>query len=357
MAVFLLFIFLSGNFIFGVIEKKDYIIKYFLIILLWILIWGNYSNADYINYLNSYNRNAEFIIGSNTSEIIWCYLMKFSNLINLNYNQFLLIISFISFYMLIKTTNKYTNNLNLFFVLYTIYPFFLNAVQIRFFFASSLAILILRIPDKKYYFIMSMTLLLIASFIHYSFFLLFPYMFLRKIKENKYKKIIFVSTIFLFCLFALDFHITLLKKVSFGPISNIYFKVKPYLSFKPSFLGFTLMVLIHFMLFFIFYVTYNEIKDSANGKLLDVFYKINVYSFILIPFYYINGNFMRMLQFFVIINYIFFAFSYKYIPKNKKIIYIFLFLSFPVIEFFRNIYLDNLQSVFYAILNNNYIFD
>jgi len=319
MTLILLLFFLFGNIFIGVFQIKESIIKYFLIILLWVLIWGNYANADYISYLNLYNRIGIYGEGYITTEFLWVYLMKFSNILNLNYTHFLFIISLISFYNIIRTVRKYSKNLNLFFVLYTIYPFFLNAVQIRFFFASSIAILILKYSKDKYYIFKSFITLLIASFIHYSFFILVPFLFLEKINKKYYNRLILIISIVLFISFINNSYLSILSR--FFDTQKIIF----YLENKPSFLGFIFMVLIHFLSFAIFFITYKKIKFKVDKNIIEIFYKLNIYSFLLIPFYYINGNFMRIFQFFAIINYIFFIFSYNYIPKNQKIIFFFYF--------------------------------
>ena len=192
MAYIISIFFILFNFIISWSKKNSKIIAFLFLVFMWLLFWGNYKNADYINYYNffiSYTFGGNIIL---SSEIGYQLLNKVIAYFTNDFAVFRLIISLLGLGLISSTVEKYTKYTGIVYVLYFIYPFLLDIVQIRNFLAMSIFIFSIRylISEKKEDNFKYILCILIASSIHYAAILYLPLIFISKFKA---KGLIYVS--------------------------------------------------------------------------------------------------------------------------------------------------------------------
>lgn len=116
-------------------KKRSLCIAVILLILLIILMGGNSDNIDYTIYNNMYNSSFFY------KDIGFGILINISKFIGLDINYFRLMISIIGLLLIHKSLIKMTSQKYYFFYLiYFIYPFLFDVVQVRNFLAMSIFI-------------------------------------------------------------------------------------------------------------------------------------------------------------------------------------------------------------------------
>lgn len=116
-------------------KKRNLCLSVILLLLLMILMGGNSDNIDYTIYENMYN--SSFF----SKDIGFGILINFSKFIGLDINSFRLMISIIGLFLIHKSLIKMANQKYAFFYLiYFIYPFLFDVVQVRNFLAMSIFI-------------------------------------------------------------------------------------------------------------------------------------------------------------------------------------------------------------------------
>ena len=119
-------------------------IAFLNIAFMWIIISLNYNNPDYNNYLRIYN-NPEII-----SDFGFSVLCKAFNGLHLSYNCMLGFISSICLLLLYKTFKRMSDKVALVTMLYMLYPFFADAIQIRNFIAMSIVLYAMKFINNRH---------------------------------------------------------------------------------------------------------------------------------------------------------------------------------------------------------------
>ena len=122
------------------VSKKDN--KYvfvFGLIFMWVLFGWSYGNADYPIYLGRFYNYSNTI--SEITEPLFTNLMSIFNLLKFNYQEFLIIISAIILTIYGIFINKMTKNINFVLLLYFIFPFSMDVVQLRYTIATTIIII------------------------------------------------------------------------------------------------------------------------------------------------------------------------------------------------------------------------
>lgn len=351
---------------FSIINNKSRYVYAYLIVLLWIISSFTYGNADETIYISRYTNIEAW--KSNT-ELLYYYLIKFANSINLNYVQFKMLTSTIQLALISSTVLKYSKKPNLVIVFYFIFPFMMNVAQMRNALATSIFIFSLRflIEDLHRDSLIRKRLLttnelkyiigiVIASFIHTS--AIFWLLLLIPLKFNE--KIVTISTIMISCSVAFFNPSTLNKILSlFGTSTRIgAYTTEAYSSTRLLLLNGALFrtclfALVVFM--FIFYLkTFGELSDEIYFLL-----KVNTILLTVLPIIYFYTPEMYRAQVDTsILIYILGFNTLSDVKKNgiiplKNFVIFFIITSLSLSSLYFLIIRGNFESVFYPIFNNN----
>lgn len=346
------------NLLYAFVKKEQKILSFALMFLAWILFWGNNNNPDYEVYLSIYNSNGEYT--TNSLEIGFIVLVKFFNLINFNYEMFLMTISFLAFYLIHTTVRKLTTNYNYVYSLYFLFPLFIDIVQIRNFLMMAIFIYATRflLENKKIKYLIT---ILLASTFQMSAIALLPFVFINNKGMNFFGRIIFLVSISSSIIILMNGkkipYIDNLIDFSQSEKLSLYFETTTNYGFVLywflQIISFALIVLSRKL-----YLKYENvnIENSIKMKYINLVYWINVFSFMYLPFYLLNSNFSRLLRNLVILNYIVVAITTIVIKdKNERRLYIIL-TSIYILILFGILQFPFLNEVIKPVLENNILF-
>lgn len=340
-------------------NSKGLLVSTFL--LYWVLIFGNNNNPDYLIYQRLYQFQSSKDAGYNL-------LAKIFNSVNISYNVFLAIVSFVCLLLIFSTVLRYTNNYSYIFLLYFAYPLMLDAIQIRNFIVMSIFIFAIRYLEEysiknilKYIF-----LICIASSFQITGLIYLPIVFFVKMDNSKIKKTIFYILIIIGGIFSV-FRKSLLNY--FGLFVTHFIgeeRGSTFFEVKTNF-GFLLPWFIQIMIIGIVIYSANYIVNNKKNEIsklefqfIKILKSISLYSILFFPFYMFNMEFVRFSRNIFILYYIYITVFNKYIiPKSYiKIIINTLFISI-VIFYFNFDILHNggngIDFIFKAIFENNYL--
>lgn len=359
-----IFIFFS-NLISGSLGGNKFI-YYLSILLLAFLFGGVYDIADEVTYKFYYNNVLNDTLLNKYSFFSapgWYMLNYIAKIFNLSFQQFRFFICVLCLSFLSKSITKYSANWNITLLLFLIFPFIIDAVQIRNFLAYSIFVYSLRFLNENNRFnVVFLLMTLLTSSIHQTFILFIPFIFFYKLR---FKQIYFV-TIFsiLVFIYLIKSNILLnLAKVHLNEV--LFFKISPYLN--KSGLGFFVLWFVQLVFIYISYKTKKIVyfKNFRNDKkfkdytfFLNTVVKLNFYALILtIPLVILDGTFFRIFRNlficnFIVITYLFFVFS-----KNK---YFYLFITTSFTLLILNISINtplNVKTVLKPFFNKNIYFN
>lgn len=163
-----------------------------LLIFFFLLVGGNSDNADYLNYIWSYQDSTDFTwnkIG------YWAYflIIALSRSFGFDFVTYRLVMYGIGFLFLYLFMRKIVGWSPLFLILYFIFPMGIDATQMKNFVAMAIltyAFTFLCYPSKKNTFFYSI-LVLLASGFHVVFIIFLPAPLFKKIMEIRYFSLIF----------------------------------------------------------------------------------------------------------------------------------------------------------------------
>ncbi len=326
--------------IFGIITKKNIKIIDCLSLIFLIFI-SSYSKdyADYDNYLFMYNNN-EMI-----TQLGLKFTMKIGNILSLTYNQYLIFINTLCYIMIFYIIKKLAPNRSVVYLLYFIYPYFLDIIQLKNFIGESFLIFsvgILIINREK---LKPIFIYLCSLGFHEAFILYLPYWFIKKRILKKLIITSFVAFTVIFISFYLKLGI-LEKLIFFLP----EWKIRNYTD-KIARIGWIIPLGYQLFSFYIVKVMLKKLtkilyKKDRIFKKLD---KLLTYSLVFLGLYYINGTFERLYRNLWIFNYIIASNYYIYSKNKKKIILLFLWILLV------GYYYIGARELYIPILQNNII--
>lgn len=329
----------------------------FLFIIMWILFGGNTWNADYASYQYIYS-----LIGHShayvSTEPGFELLSLLAAKIGLNYNGFLIVYSLLGLILITTTLKKYTNKINLVLILYILYPFLLDIVQIRNFMAMCIILYSTKflITNNKIDFYKYVIGVILATLFHNSaiFYLIF---LLVKIKSKKKIMITTISVVLIGIIFQ-----TIVPNIiyNFFP-ENRY---DSYFSFNIGIMQKVLLLIYLLINLLITYYSYKRVNklNSGNEELIDfseLVMKINILIMIVFVFLSININFIRLFRNILPLNYILYSNVFKKNTLSLKLsnfihsLSLFIFIIVSNIIF---IILIAYESVVIPIFTNNLLF-
>lgn len=287
---------------------------------MWILMGWSYGNADYNIYLSRYNNSNSF----KTLEPVYTTIQNIAKGFGAGYEYFLIICSglclLIRFYIIIRSTVSP----NLVISLYLLFPFIVDIVQIRFFYASTIILVgwyIILFSNKKRKYVYFVALVFFATLIHNSCLVYIVFIFIDRIE--KYIKQIPIVALTLVCgMFAL-LSSGVLYKVLYFVASLFNFQQK----FKETFIAnqnaYSLndkvvyileMLLAFFMINLICKKTKQLLRHSDyviylcslqnETRYLNFCYNANYIFLLLIPLVWFSGDIYRIQHSFFLLIYI-----------------------------------------------------
>ena len=268
-----------------------------IFVMAWLMIAGNYYNADYDNYLHKYEVGNELSI-----DIGFGLICQFFKNLGFHYLGFKAIVSFVCLWFIFNTISRLSNKKALYASLFLLITFIVDITQFRNFVAYSIvyyAILNLffktRFSNLKF-----ILLILIAASIHAtSIFCLF---FILAKFELKWWHI------------AVGVYIMASLKLFVTSEYQLLFETqKVDVRETPTIAGalFTAMPMLIFSVLFYYCDKYGKTYDAEK---IRIWKNISMLMLLVIPLYFINTNFSRLFRNMVILNMLFF---YDYLTINR----------------------------------------
>lgn len=341
------------NSISSLLKYKGSILKALLLVMMWILFWGNYYNADYFNYELLYNYISNTGEGFETTQLGFSLIMKITSGIGLEYYQFLMAISLLGLYLIASTVKRYTSKPQLVYVLYFIYPFLLDIVQVRHFIAMSIIVFSFRylVEDRRLNNLRFVLGTLIACSIHYISIIFLPLLLIKRMKTKRLYTLIFIILVVGIPLAYSNIFLILASYIA--PIQ----KLEEYFLNRARY-GFVIQYFIQGGILFLVYYSRRFLeKRKGSNAFVDLIYKTNIYLLILFPLYIINGTFERGFRMIMIPNFILFSLVFIKIKRNEKIMILFFLLLFVIALFVFYIFSSYKYTVFFPIFENNLILE
>lgn len=352
------------NFICLYRKKKNIYVLHYSIITFTLILGGNNYSADFWAYEENYE-----LIQTDDSyfgfDFLWGPLMRIGGYLGLNYNEYLLCLSFVAYNLLFMFLYKRHNyNIHKIILLYVIYSFFIDAIQVANFFANVLAIIAIYMyfnykeeKRKKHLFI-TIFFLFLGVGLHSSISILFLLVFFKKTYRIKY--LVLLSVIFSF-VDTLWGHIILDRIMSVLPVGDIYMSLKEYGEARNKGFGF----IIYLSILWLMLVMVKKNVESYNaGKRNGLYTNSNIikyndnvifflrYIFIMSPVFAISTiTYVRILR----IVMIFYSDFYATMSRtNREMVHISnaLLVTIYFYFFYTDVGIDNLLD----IMNNNYLF-
>lgn len=322
--IYVLLALLIFFFIYGITKKNNKVI-YPIFIVLFLICYISKSLPDMENYSDYYN---EIGIGKyNTVQGIgFLYLCIIGNKLKLSYNLFKSILYLISLFLTYSTIKMFSSKKLQVFGLYLLFPGLLDLIQIRFFFATSLAIFAIGTIIKtrnKLKFVFSCFILLLACLFHTSCLFYLIFIFMPVFRKFKIKSILKTS-IFL-TLFSLFFSNYFLESFLYKVLpESQYSRINAYFSLGHiSLLAlivycgmFALQIVVSFYLFKQSKKINYNISFENKNIIRDICI-INIILFLSIPFVFFTSDFLRLQRPFLLINYCLYYRCYRLVQRTN----------------------------------------
>lgn len=313
------------NFLYSIIQSKK-VVLYSTTFFMILFFGGIYNCADESNYQSLYgyvNYNNNLIsYFYTTSTFGFFFLVFLANKIGLTYQLFRTLIGIFALLIIQKTALEYTKKYSLVFLLYFIYPFMLNVIQIRNFLAASIIIYSLQFlvqssirGNVKY-----IIGIFIAISIHYMSVFFLPFIFVKRFSIRQ----LIITTIIIVPILVGLTSTPIIPNLIQNIISDeLMLKVNIYLQ-RVNW-GFLLVWARQLTIFSLTYFCYLKVKNSElddNWKALNsIIIKLNIYLIIVcFPMVMFNGSFYRLTRDLLFLNYIIIS-QVLYLSPKKGIIY------------------------------------
>lgn len=287
--------------IFNFLLPRSKIIFIIDFIYMWILMGWNHSVADYGVYLMRYDHPEVY----GTLEGIYVLLQNIGKSIGLNYDSFLIVMSFVFLLIRMISIHELCKNHNNVVGLYLLFPFVMDITQLRMFYATSVflfgMIFLLRIKNSRNGIIVFCILNAVATLIHAAciiYFLIPVAMYIDRGKLKKYTKQIIAIVLVLYVLLFSGglYNLVKLMSIAFGfgrkfvetafAVSTAY-KVTHRITY-----------MLEIILFFLFMnsLLKNTLKINKNSisKEIILGYKMNYIFLLILPLAWFSGDIYRI---------------------------------------------------------------
>lgn len=302
-------------------------------VYMWILIGWSYGNADYNLYVSRYSYPDRYV----TLEPLYVSVEKLFSSYGYDYESFLLIMSFICLLIKFILINKMSSRQNIVIAMYLLFPFLMDIVQIRSFYASTLVMVAIYVllQKKKFSIPVYIALILFSTMIHSLCIVYLVLIIAVLIKTEKlhdfsrkiilavagatallvsgilYKVLYYIATIFGFgtkfaeTVIAAGMAYKVTNKMVYMAEIILFFLIANFICLKAR-----KMILSNN------YIGNSKKEYLSGTKLIDFCYKSNYLMLIILPFAWFSGDIYRIQHIFMIILYI--AASNVLSVENKK---------------------------------------
>jgi hypothetical protein len=342
MSFFLLTIYFFTIF-FGIATRRGKFGFYLCFLVAWLLIAGNYENADYWQYVMRYDDGLVIQV-----EIGYSLLCEIFRNLGCNYLEFKAIVTFISLFFIFKTIYRLSVSPSVGAALFLIYPFIIDITQIRNFIAYGIvfaAIPYLFNNDWKSI-VKYCAIVFLASTIHVSaiFYLLF---ILAKVRIKFFYVVVGIVIL------------EVAKEALKLFFANQMGTEKLDFLEKPSVIGAIFGSIIVYLNYLLIYFVYNKKRFvKSQSKFLwarfsteKIWLYCNMMFLAIIPFLFDNGNYSRVYRNMAILNMIFILNAYYVKKKIKLFLMITYYAYFIITGYFAR---DYFQEVLHPVFTFNY---
>lgn len=346
------------------LKKHIQLISWSLILLLCVLMGTNTRNPDYYNY------RLMFMLKKSTIEFGFTSLIYLFRSIGLNYHAFRLFLTILGFVLIHHTVKKVTDRPSFFYILYMIYPFFLDAVQIRNFVA--MAILIFAFPflmktdvKSKFYYIL---LIFLATSMHIMSLVYLLFLLIEPIqKSTKFARIYFIIVMILGLV---SLNRALFESIVEGVIrllAMIYPQIGYYGDISTRY-GFLIYWGIQIGFTMLLKILIDQMRNANDIDILkerkdwmirfsEVVFYANLISMIFLPTYVIHTLYFRFFRNLIPLNFLVLIGGLSQFKFSKKtqvsLIGAFLFLAFALV--FIEVFLYYRSEIVDAIFNHSWL--
>ncbi|MCI9016958.1 MAG: EpsG family protein [Clostridia bacterium] len=292
------------------IRYKNSKIMFFLTFFwMWILISFSYGNADYEMYKGLYVQYGQGQIHIGFEFLFELSCKIFYNM-GFSYNVFLGVYSFIGLALIGSTIYKFSRNKSIVAICYFLFPFVLDAIQIRNFMAMAIMIFAFRylldnsLKSTFKYIILN---IISASFHSYTV-ICFMFIFLKKISTKKIFIITIILTIVVTILSMTNLIIPILSLIMPESKLTAYFVWKVYTpGISSIFKSMILIILTIYIIKLYKRILKNNEQNENNYitlKLLEITEKLHIFFIIFFPMLTYNNQIMRLPRALLIMIYI-----------------------------------------------------
>jgi len=358
------------QFLFAFMKKHDKTIAMFILLLMWLFFWGNTMNPDYGAYSNLYSKiqNGVPMLGKTSMEPGFILMMKLSSLFGLNYRGFLILTTLCCYLLIHSTVKLYCKNYSYVYLLYFIYPYLIDVIQIRNFIVMSILIYSVRylINDGLNGKIKYIVLLLIATTIHRISIVYLPMILIRSEKQNIFIYYLAICSILFSILFLLnDKEIPIFASYIESYIGHgkylTYFKMKTHwgwILFCYLQISSFVMILFSKILYQKYIITSFDSKyNDITNKFINIMYYANLLLFIYMPLLILNVNFTRIIRNILLLNYIIFSIVSSTIrDRDIKLLYNISTIIYAL-SFFVILVIPQTEDIILSVICNNIIYN
>ena len=338
LGIYILIVVLS---LFGSILNRKNLLFEFLILVGIIFLMGRGANTlDIVNYKLAYERSPNISFGM-TYEKGYLLIQKICNFVNLNYIQFRVLFTIISWFLIRKSIGRFTDKPHFIYLFYLLFAIFIDTVQIRNFIAFALVfagITHLFLPDKnnKSKFVV---IILLATTIHISsvIYLIFGLINVKN-KKDLIKFLVFFTILFCVAIFMGGNKVPIVEEI----LSLINEgRLDAYIGATTK-LGFLYAFFLHFFSIVLLYyarkisqdVRSMSVNNSSTSEIemrrlvIDAIYWINIVAILFFPLYMMNLQFIRLTRNLLILNLVAYSLIQKPLIHQSPKLVLFNFLVF-----------------------------
>lgn len=291
-------------------KNKEVILPVMVMTLAIIIMGGSTNNPDYEIYHSMYLRGDQYKAPG------FQFLIQISKQLGLDYSQFRLLVAAIGYILIYISVRRMTDNPYCFWIMYLIYPFCFDAVQLRNFLAMSLLVFATHfLVDKSnttrgtVFFLM---LTIIASTIQVIAIAYLPVVIIRKYKSSPLYKAIIILAIILSILIGLNKGLSLHIISRYGSVLlNDQTGGANYLQINNQ-NGWIINWFEQFANYGIIYLASLYCKNNQHFlnvsirqkaiQYIDLVKEINMYCFLFLPMFSLDENYTRIIRNVMVIN-------------------------------------------------------
>ena len=327
---------------------------------------ANTENPDTIVYENMYNRETFFSKDVGFGLVIWIF-----KYFKIPYIYLKLAVAAIGLILINKTVEKYVNDSKLYYVLYFIYPFVFDVVQVRNFLAMS--IFIYAIPclldNSKKANVKYILLILLASSMQKTALVYIPIAFIKNLSFNKRKNlflnIVIITSIVIGICRPLLYNFT---EMLMAYLSDALTGLEKQLDIITNW-GWILDWSVQFCNFILIKLVKDKISNeegehkkeiSEKVKLIECVFVINYYLFAFLPLYVITPTFNRIMRNILPLNFLCYnIFIENIISKKSKVLFTYITVIYTCFMFFIYIVYSGpyWDTILKMIFTHNWIFN